>query len=80
MSGISTRQSENMKKLSPNRAQLFLRNKYTVFTMGGPVTEVHTEAHLGPIKNIFCRYNKFPNSLYRIKFVITHFRIRYNEF
>ena len=26
-----------MEKLSPNRAQLFLRNKYTVFTMGGNV-------------------------------------------
>ena len=26
-----------MEKLSPNRAQLFLRNKYTVFTMGGTV-------------------------------------------
>ena len=26
-----------MEKLSQNRAQLFLRNKYTVFTMGGPV-------------------------------------------
>ena len=26
-----------MKKLSPNRAQLFLRNKYTVFSMGGTV-------------------------------------------
>ena len=40
-----------------------------------------TEAHLGPIKNIFLiRYNKFPNSLYRIKFVITNSRIRNNEF
>ena len=27
-----------MEKLSPNRAQLFVRNKYTVFTMGGTVT------------------------------------------
>ena len=26
-----------MKKLRPNRAQLFVRNKYTVFTMGGTV-------------------------------------------
>ena len=26
-----------MEKLSPNRAQLFLRNKYTVFTTGGTV-------------------------------------------
>ena len=26
-----------MEKLSSNRAQLFLRNKYTVFTMGGTV-------------------------------------------
>ena len=26
-----------MEKLSPNRAQLFVRNKYTVFTMGGTV-------------------------------------------
>ena len=26
-----------MEKLSPNRAQLFLSNKYTVFTMGGTV-------------------------------------------
>ena len=26
-----------MEKLSPIRAQLFLRNKYTVFTMGGTV-------------------------------------------
>ena len=26
-----------MEKLSPNRVQLFLRNKYTVFTMGGTV-------------------------------------------
>ena len=26
-----------MEKLSPNRGQLFLRNKYTVFTMGGTV-------------------------------------------
>ena len=26
-----------MEKLSPNLAQLFLRNKYTVFTMGGTV-------------------------------------------
>ena len=24
-----------MEKLSPNPAQLFVRNKYTVFTMGG---------------------------------------------
>ena len=36
-SGIFTRQSKNMEKLSPNRAQLFVRNKYTVFTMGGTV-------------------------------------------
>ena len=28
---------KNMEKLSPNRAQLFVRNKYTVFTMGGTV-------------------------------------------
>ena len=26
-----------MEKLSPDRAQLFLRNKYTGFTMGGTV-------------------------------------------
>ena len=26
-----------MEKLSPKRAQLFLRNKYTVLTMGGTV-------------------------------------------
>ena len=26
-----------MEKLSSNRAQLFVRNKYTVFTMGGTV-------------------------------------------
>ena len=26
-----------MEKLSPNRAQLFVRNKYTVFIMGGTV-------------------------------------------
>ena len=26
-----------MEKLSPNHVQLFLRNKYTVFTMGGTV-------------------------------------------
>ena len=26
-----------MEKLSPNRAQLFVRNKYTVFTMGSIV-------------------------------------------
>ena len=40
-----------------------------------------SEAHLGPIKNNFwIRYNKFPNSLYRIKFVMTNSRIRYNEF
>ena len=26
-----------MEKLSPNRAQLFLRNKYTFFTVGGTV-------------------------------------------
>ena len=26
-----------MEKLSPNRAQLFVRKKYTVFTMGGSV-------------------------------------------
>ena len=26
-----------MEKLSPNRAQLFLLNKYTVFTIGGTV-------------------------------------------
>ena len=26
-----------MEKLSPNRVQHFLRNKYTVFTMGGSV-------------------------------------------
>ena len=30
-------QSKNLEKLSSNRAQLFLRNKYTVFTMGGSV-------------------------------------------
>ena len=29
--------SKNMEKLSPKRAQHFLRNKYTVFTMGGTV-------------------------------------------
>ena len=26
-----------MEELNPNRAQLFVRNKYTVFTMGGTV-------------------------------------------
>ena len=36
-SGIFIWQSKNMKKLSPNRARLFVRNKYTVFTMGGTV-------------------------------------------
>ena len=36
-SGIFTWQSKNMEKLSPNRAQLFLRNNNTVFTMGGTV-------------------------------------------
>ena len=36
-SEVYTRQSKNMEKLSPNRAQLFLRNTYTVFTMGGTV-------------------------------------------
>ena len=30
-----TWQSENIEKLSPNRAQLFMRNKYTGFTMAG---------------------------------------------
>ena len=30
--------SKNMEKLSPNHAQLFLYNKYTVFTVGGTVT------------------------------------------
>ena len=35
-----------MEKLSPNRAQLFLRNKYTVFTMGGTVA-------LRSVNNIF---------------------------
>ena len=33
--GIFTRQNINMEKLIPNRAQLFLRNKYAGFTMGG---------------------------------------------
>ena len=36
-SGVFTRQSKNMEKLSPNRAQLFLCDKYTDFTMGGTV-------------------------------------------
>ena len=34
---------------------------------------------LSKINIFWIRYNKFPNSLYRIKFVITSFRIRYNE-
>ena len=29
--------NKNMEKLSPNRAQFFVRNKYTIFTMGGTV-------------------------------------------
>ena len=36
-SGIFTWQSKNIEKLSANRAQLFVRNKYTVLTMGGTV-------------------------------------------
>ena len=36
-SGIFTWQCKNMEKLSPNRAQLCLRNKYTVFTVGDTV-------------------------------------------
>ena len=31
------RQSKNMEKLSQIRAQLFLHNRYAVFTMGGTV-------------------------------------------
>ena len=39
--GIFTRESKNMEKFqSPNRAQLFLRNKYTVFTVGGTVNKI----------------------------------------
>ena len=37
LSGIFIGQRKNMEKLSPNRVQLFVRNKYTVFTMGGTV-------------------------------------------
>ena len=36
-SWIFTTQSKIVEKLSPNRVQLFVRNKYTVFTMGGTV-------------------------------------------
>ena len=36
-SEVFTRRSKNIEKLSPNRAQLFVRNKCTVFTMGGTV-------------------------------------------
>ena len=36
-SEVFTWQSKNMEKSSPNRVQLFLRNKYTVFTIGGTV-------------------------------------------
>ena len=35
--GFFTWQSNNMGKWSPNHAQRFLSNKYTVFTMGGTV-------------------------------------------
>ena len=47
-SEVYTRQSKNMEKLSPNRAQLFLRNTYTytVFTLGGTVA-------LRSVKKIF---------------------------
>ena len=34
-----------MEKLSPNRAQLFVRNKYTVFTMGGTVAKGNEVIH-----------------------------------
>ena len=40
-----------MEKLSPNRAQLFVRNKYTVFTMGGTVALRSS-----------CQQNFFPES------------------
>ena len=36
-SEIFTGKVKDLEKLSPNRAQLFLRNKYTDFTMGGTV-------------------------------------------
>ena len=36
-SRMFTWQCKNMEKLSPNRAQVFLRNEYTVFIMVGPV-------------------------------------------
>ena len=55
LSGIFTGQSKNMEKLSPNRAQLFLRDKYTVFTMGGTVA-LRSVNKFFPGKLQFCSY------------------------
>ena len=45
-----------MEKLSPNRAQLFVRNKYTVFTMGGTVALRSVNKNFSRELQ-FCRYN-----------------------
>ena len=42
-------QGRNMENISPNRAQLFVRNEYTVFTMRGTV------ALLSPIQTFYVR-------------------------
>ena len=47
-----------MEKLSPNRGQLFVRNKYTVLTMGGTVA-------LRSVNNNFSGELQFCSYVYR---------------
>ena len=51
--------SKIMEKLTPNRAQLFLPNKHTVFTMGGTVAlrsvnKIFPESYSSAAKTTLC--------------------------
>ena len=65
-----------MEKLSPNRAQLFVRNKYTVFTMGSIVAlRSINKFFSGELQ--FCSYSEYSKKefitqyVYKKKYIVS---------
>ena len=57
-----------MEKLSPNRAQLFVRNKYTVFTMGSIVAlRSINKFFSGELQ--FCSYSEYSKKEFITQYV-----------
>ena len=72
-----------MEKLSPNRAQIFLCNKYTVFTMDGSVAlrsvNKHFSGELQFCSQLFIKYNLPTNWLVLLSLKMQWKYICYNS-